>query len=455
MEYSCAINGELRESYHLAELNGEVFLVGSRSTASAARGAFDQPSRRGRLSQRDGRIEFALDAAARVLNAEGLTNASLDAVARELGISKSALYYYFDSKEDLVFKSYLRACQVACAAVDAAANENGSGRERFTSYIRRQLSPANPPVAFVSEIEFLEPEHREELRVLTRHHHNALLELLQGAIADGSLCVPNPTLLTYSIIGSLNWIAVWLRPSTGTLTLNRIADAYLDLFINGLSPSDRSVDSACPDPVHIGASAPASAFDRVDQAALRRDALVRASSEFFNRNGFDNCTLEDISTGLGISRSALYHYVSSKEALLHAAIDRSLGKTEYVMTTIAAEPLDGLSRIKRTISSAVDLHVGPAGPIANYSRLKALTREHALEVRARSERLEAILASFFALGEADGSVRAVDTRLARLALLGAINWLPKWYVPTGPLAPSAVAASLNHLFVNGLAPRPD
>jgi AcrR family transcriptional regulator len=455
MGFSCAISGELPGSLHPAELNGVDFLAVSGSTASAAREASEEPSRRGRPSQREGRIEAALDAAARVLNAEGLTNASLDAVARELGISKSALYYYFQSKEDLVYKSYLRSCQVACAAVEAAANEIGSGRDRFTSYIRRQLSPANPPVAFVGEIEFLEPEHREQIRVLTQRHHNSLLELLQAATSDGSLCIPDPALVTYSIKGSLNWILVWLRPSKGSLTLGRIADAYLDVFINGLSPSGRSIDSTCPDPVHVGQSAPASAFDRVDQAARRRDALVRAGSEFFNRNGFDNCTLEDISNGLGVSRSALYHYVSSKEALLHAAYDRSLEKTEVVMRTIATEPLDGLARIKRTISSAVDLHVGPAGPIANYTRLKSLTHEHALEVRARSERLEAILASFFALGEIDGSVRAIDTRLARLALLGAINWLPKWYVQTGRVAPSAVAASLNHLFVNGLAPRPD
>jgi hypothetical protein len=75
-------------------------------------------------------------------------------------------------------------------------------------------------------------------------------------------------------------------------------------------------------------------------------------------------------------------------------------------------------------------------------------------VRARSERLEAILSGFFDLGVFDGTVRPLDTHLARLALLGAINSLAKWYVPRGPVRPHAVTANLVHLFINGLVPRP-
>ncbi|MCW5760262.1 MAG: TetR family transcriptional regulator, partial [Phenylobacterium sp.] len=370
-----------------------------------------------------------------------------------LGITKSALYYYFRSKEDLVYKSYLRTCQVWIRAVEGAAGRGGAGRERFEAYVRSRLSVDNPPVAFVGEIDFLAPSHRNEIFALERRHDHALRGLLSEGVADGSLTMPDVGVVNHSVIGALNWILVWLRPGKGEMTPDIIGEAFLDLFLNGLARSGRRSAADLPPPVRLMEPPPVAAFDRIEQAARRREALVRSGSEFFNRNGFDNCTLEDVVNGLGISKSALYHYVSSKEALLHAAYDRSLEKTELVMTTIDDDPGDGLAKIMRTIASAVDLHVGPAGPIANYTRLKSLTPEHGREVHARSERLEAILSGFFDLGVADGSVRRIDTHLARLALLGAINSLPKWYAPGARVDADAVTANLVHLFINGLVPR--
>ena len=46
--------------------------------------------------------EEILDAARRVLLNQGLAGLTLTAVARELELTKAALYHYFDSKEALV-----------------------------------------------------------------------------------------------------------------------------------------------------------------------------------------------------------------------------------------------------------------------------------------------------------------------------------------------------------------
>lgn len=420
------------------------------STAATVTGG---SPRRGRPSQRQHRVELALDVAAGVLNADGLTNASLEAVAEALGVRKSALYYYFQSKEDLVYKSYLRASQVGCANAEAASAAAGSGRERFIAYVRRQLSAENPPVTLASELDFLSPPHRQEILALTQRHEQALQGILEAGAEDGSLVAPYPRLVNFAIIGAMNWILVWLRPGVGNLTLQDVADGYLDVFLGGVSPAGQAVLRSWPAPVRLGDAAPAAAFDRAGHAERRREALVRSASEFFNRNGFDNCTLSDVADGLQISKSALYHYVSSKEELLYASYSRSLEKTELVLREIDAEDAPGLAKFMRTIASAVELHAGPAGPIANYTRLKSLTAGHHREVRARSERIEAILAGFFRQGVQDGSMRPVDARLARLAFLGSVNWLPKWYAPGGETAAGDIAASLAHLFVNGLQPR--
>lgn len=420
--------------------------------ADRIRPAEKAKGRRGRPSHREDRANEVLDAAARVLNAQGLTNTSLEAVAASLGVTKSALYYYFRNKQELVFKCYLRSCEVACAAVEKSLGEEGTGRDRLESYIRRQISPDNPPVAFVGEIEFLEPQQRDSLRIWVRRHHEALVQLLEESTRDGSLVMPAPNLVVYSLKGALNWMTVWFDPG-GPLDRQDIAEAFIDLFMFGLAPRDQRPLRQAIQPVRLDPAPEPLAFDRAEHASRRRDVLVRAGSEFFNRNGFDNCTLEDIAGGLAISRSALYHYVSSKEYLLYAGFVRSLDVTEIILKNVDSLNEEGCSKIERTIRSAVELQAGQAGPIANYARLKSLTQEHAAEVRERSNALEARLAGFFNRGLTDGSIRPLDSRMARLALLGAVNWLPRWFTPAVSFDPDSVAANLVHLFIHGLVPR--
>lgn len=77
-----------------------------------------------------------LEAAARVLLERGLPELTLAAVARELQLTKAALYYYFDSKEALVFELvYLSLERQAGVVADAIGRAN-SGAEAIEALIR-------------------------------------------------------------------------------------------------------------------------------------------------------------------------------------------------------------------------------------------------------------------------------------------------------------------------------
>jgi hypothetical protein len=63
--------------------------------------------RAGRPTQR----EVLLDEAARQFNARGIAATSVNQVAKRVGLTRAAVYYYVKDGEDLVFQCYLRACQ--------------------------------------------------------------------------------------------------------------------------------------------------------------------------------------------------------------------------------------------------------------------------------------------------------------------------------------------------------
>ncbi len=406
---------------------------------------------RGRPSTRGPRTEAALEAAAIVLNEAGLTNASLSAVAERLGVTKSALYYYFKSKEDVVYQSYLRTSGLASGYAREASTASGSGRDRFLHYLKLHFSA--PPVAFLSDLAFLTPAHQLEVRAMAHRHDDLLSGILEDGHRDGSLVVKLPHVTNFAVTGALNWVFVWFREGPHHLTRPQVGEMFADLFLHGCNPAGRPV-TEWPDPLSVHTpAAPDSAFDRSFQAAQRREVLFKTASKFFNHRGFDNASIDDIVAALDVSRGALYHYVSNKEELLFGCYLRSMGLTDQVLDKVAGAGGDGLEMQARFIASMIELNAGPLGPIAGYFRLQSLTPAHQREARLTSQKLVE-KAGYAEIGMRDGSIRQIDGALSRRAIIGALNWLPRWYSPSGLNSPQEITDTFCSLFINGLAPRP-
>ncbi|HET6287737.1 MAG TPA: helix-turn-helix domain-containing protein, partial [Amycolatopsis sp.] len=54
------------------------------------------------------------------------------------------------------------------------------------------------------------------------------------------------------------------------------------------------------------------------------ESLLQVAVKLFNERGYDGTSMEDLSRKLGITKSAIYHHVPSKEELLRLAVDRAL-----------------------------------------------------------------------------------------------------------------------------------
>ena len=78
---------------------------------SCRRGAAARQRRRRAPAQPTQR-EVLLDEAARQFNARGIAATSVNQVAKRVGLTRAAVYYYVKDSEDLVFQCYLRACQL-------------------------------------------------------------------------------------------------------------------------------------------------------------------------------------------------------------------------------------------------------------------------------------------------------------------------------------------------------
>jgi len=77
-----------------------------------------------------------LDTAREAVLRDGLAGFTLAAVADELGLTKPALYYYFDSKEALLFELLLREWFELATLVEAAVDATESGADAVEQLMR-------------------------------------------------------------------------------------------------------------------------------------------------------------------------------------------------------------------------------------------------------------------------------------------------------------------------------
>jgi AcrR family transcriptional regulator len=181
------------------------------------------------------------------------------------------------------------------------------------------------------------------------------------------------------------------------------------------------------------------------------ESLLAVAVEVFNERGYDGTSMEDLSQRLGITKSAIYHHVPSKDALLQMAMDRALdGLFDVVDRTrrLDAPAIDKLEHLVRG-SVAVLQEQLPYVTLLLRARGNTEVERAALNRRRQFDRY---VAGLVRQGEADGDIRPdVDPVVTARLLFGMVNSLIEWYRP----AHSDLADAVCAVAFDGLRTRKD
>ena len=178
-----------------------------------------------------------LDAAAQVIRKKGFHAASMADIAETVKLQKASLYHHVSSKQEILLALLDRAIEMLIeeiapiSARSAPADEKL--REMTRTYLRLLAENADLASVLLFEHRSLEPKQHAR-HIPNRDKFEALWRdvISEGVAADVFHC-SDPALTVRGLLGLLNWTLTWYRPK-GELSIEEIADQYVDLFYHGL-----------------------------------------------------------------------------------------------------------------------------------------------------------------------------------------------------------------------------
>jgi TetR/AcrR family transcriptional regulator, cholesterol catabolism regulator len=190
------------------------------------------------------RRQEILTAAARIFHRKGYDATSIQEVAEAVGMLKGSLYYYIDSKEDLLYGVIERAHRLGNEGREQASVEGDSAvsqlRRTIRAHVRNNLEHLADIGVFFHDFRSLGPERRQAIVAERDDYERFIRGLIERGQEEGSLDPDvHPKLATMALLGAMNWVYQWYRDD-GPRSPDEIADAFADVALGGVAaPSQR------------------------------------------------------------------------------------------------------------------------------------------------------------------------------------------------------------------------
>jgi len=192
---------------------------------------------------------------------------------------------------------------------------------------------------------------------------------------------------------------------------------------------------------------------RVPNPDLRtstRVDILHSAARTFRRLGYHGATVEQIANALHMKKGNLYYYFKNKEDILFACHQYSLDRLMELVDQVEQSGLTADQNLRRLIVSFVHTILDELHGTALFLDLEALSPAHLKTVIVRRDRFDRAVRQVLQQGMDAGVFRPGDPKLLAFAILGAVNWIPRWYAPAGPSTSQDIADRFADYLIAGL-----
>lgn len=196
----------------------------------------------------------------------------------------------------------------------------------------------------------------------------------------------------------------------------------------------------------------------------RRQALIRESARLFREKGFDATTVRDIAAAVGMRSGSPFYHFKNKQEILKAVMDEGLH--QGYERTVAA--LAQATTLRERFRALVRTHYGIlhdegsefiAVLLYDWRSLPPEYKQDIIDVKDRYDALwqptlqELLQAGWLGANSAHDKAAADDVKMARLMVMGAINFTATWYKQQAEKPKSGKKTAPGYMDLDALADR--
>jgi TetR/AcrR family transcriptional regulator, cholesterol catabolism regulator len=185
---------------------------------------------------------------------------------------------------------------------------------------------------------------------------------------------------------------------------------------------------------------------------LKKQLIVDAAVQIFHEKGYHAATLDDVAHVLGVTKAALYNYVSSKQNLLSViyiqALESFFAEGYEIGESDLAPPEKMRVLIRHHIKHVVIDNLSMFGVF--FSEENQLPEPDFQTIRKEKRKYTRVFEDIIEAGIEGNFFRPTDPKLHASAIIGMCNWLYRWYRPDGDFrTPDEIADHFLDLLENG------
>jgi AcrR family transcriptional regulator len=195
--------------------------------------------------KRDVRREEIIETAVDIFYEHGYHKASIRDITEKMGLTKAAIYYHFNNKEEILFNIVDQATKELLYIFKSSISEHKEPIENLRDLIVNQIMYMN---SHRKKVKILVEDKRflsGELNRLVKNKERTIFYLFRSYVErmqrTGSLRAFDLTTATFGIFGMINWLYHWYRPNR-KLSIEELAEHIVNILFHGLLSSKEEED---------------------------------------------------------------------------------------------------------------------------------------------------------------------------------------------------------------------
>jgi AcrR family transcriptional regulator len=183
----------------------------------------------------------------------------------------------------------------------------------------------------------------------------------------------------------------------------------------------------------------------------KRALIFERAAELFAENGFASASIADLALRCRASKSWVYHYFPSKEAILYGILLAHMQTLRAAAAAAVASGAPPRAQLRALLQAFMTIYAeAKARHVVLLNELGALPAAQRQEILALERQIVELVADLLRRVNPVLATRRTLVKPTAMLLLGMINWTHTWYRPDGALEPDQLAGLASDLFLGGL-----